>query len=720
MKSCLIVLCALLLNCAVRAENATVAGEVTTPYPTIMNLAVEWAIKGDDNLNGVVGVRYRSAGADKWNEAMPLRRVPAGVSQTMKPDFHWANRHSGSILDLKPNTEYEIELKLSDPEGGNAEKTVKARTRSVPRAAADAPVRNLTPQTFDDLKPGEIGLLAPGNYGEVTIRKDGQPGKPLVYRSVTGDAVFAQISMNDRKYVYLEGLTVKNPAKDSAAIKMNLAEHCVVRRCKINTTYGIRAGMIPGIKNCYIADNTIEGVTPWTKEAMGASGKNIGEGIEITGPGNVICFNSVKGHRDCISHYEQTPTEQICNDIYNNEVAVGADDGIEADFAHHNCRIMRNRLTNCFVGLSSQPGFGGPTYFIRNVMYNLTYAPFKLHRFSKGDVVLHNTVVKAGDGMACFSGAEFDYAFFRNNLCIGGPNGGEKWGGYGAGDGCAAAMCAPGPHCSFDYDALGSHQTPFKAIFGKYTFTSIEALTKSAFEPHGVPADINVFSGVEFPVPCIPERKPADLRPRAESAVVDAALRLPNVNDNFLGKGPDIGAYEAGQPLPHYGPRPDGVDEETPAKDSPAVSAAADTNSAPVVASNSPAAREAAPAIDANTHRTAVQTALQDKSAKLGGKVNIDVMGKRADVVIKSADKNGIVMTVTSNDLPARWKDISDQDLARIALQCCDENAQALFDAGALAVAACAPTLAEKIVDRMLTIDQAKALALDKIVKAAK
>ena len=44
---------------------------------------------------------------------------------------------------------------------------------------------------------------------------------------------------------------------------------------------------------------------------------------------------------------------------------------IEADFALHNCRIMRNRLTNCFVGISSQPGLGGPNYFLRNVMFNV-------------------------------------------------------------------------------------------------------------------------------------------------------------------------------------------------------------------------------------------------------------------------------------------------------------------------------------------------------------
>jgi hypothetical protein len=39
--------------------------------------------------------------------------------------------------------------------------------------------------------------------------------------------------------------------------------------------------------------------------------------------------------------------------------------------------------------------------------------------------------------------------------------------------------------------------------------------------------------------------------------------KLPNINDDFRGAGPDMGAYEAGDPLPHYGPRPHGIDEES-------------------------------------------------------------------------------------------------------------------------------------------------------------
>jgi hypothetical protein len=43
----------------------------------------------------------------------------------------------------------------------------------------------------------------------------------------------------------------------------------------------------------------------------------------------------------------------------------------------------------------------------------------------------------------------------------------------------------------------------------------------------------------------------------SKSKVVDAAVRIPNVNDKMRGKAPDIGAYELGEPLPQYGLRKD-------------------------------------------------------------------------------------------------------------------------------------------------------------------
>jgi hypothetical protein len=226
-----------------------------------------------------------------------------------------------------------------------------------------------------------------------------------------------------------------------------------------------------------------------------------------------------------------------------------------------NCRILRNRITNCFMGLSSQPGLGGPTYFIRNVMYNITNSPFKLSRRSVGDVILHNTVVKVGDGLMA-PHREWSHTLFRNNLAIGGSGGG-MFGRYPSGPGLAVALAGPDDNCDLDYDGAGTHGTPFRGRIRGVSFNSLEEWRERTSYKHGVQVDMSVFDGVAFPDPAIPERPVPDLRIRAGSAAVDVGEPLSNINDGFRGKAPDLGAYEAGQELPIYGPRPAGVDEET-------------------------------------------------------------------------------------------------------------------------------------------------------------
>jgi hypothetical protein len=343
-------------------------------------------------------------------------------------------------------------------------------------------------------------------------------------------------------------VTVTNPNEDGIGIQFIGARNCVIRNCNVHAVYGIVA-YLPGAENCYIADNVVTGICPWTNEAMGAHGANIGEGIQLTGPGNVICYNRVTGFRDCISTMEDRHVvNQSCIDIYNNDLYSGVDDAIEADFCFSNCRIFRNRITNCYVGLSSQPGMGGPNYFYRNVMYNVVHAAFKLKRFSQGDVVLHNTVVKVGTGLG--GNSAMDHAYFRNNLAIGGPDGGVNWGDYGAGNPYAADVIDPGIHSSFDYDAVGTFEVPYVARIGEKAFSEVEL--------HGTEQITlqETFTHTDFPNPPVPEREVPDLRPRASSRVIDAGVFIPGINDDFRGDAPDCGAYEEGQELPHYGPRP--------------------------------------------------------------------------------------------------------------------------------------------------------------------
>ncbi len=509
-----------------QGQNNTVPGELISPYPTIANLAIEWAIKGDDNQNGVVTVQFRKKNEKTWHQGMPLFRIPAGQYK----EFTWVNKHSGSIFDLNPDTEYEIVLKLNDPDGGSTKKTITARTRPVPVIDKNAEIINLKAGKYDTLHT-----------------KSGTGKKPVVYSCKDGKATFKYIDLKNKKWVYISGLNVENEDKEGIGIQLNGAENCAVMWCTINSVYGVVAYK-PGATNCYIADNVITGTCVWTNEAMGAHGKNLGEGIEMTGPGNVICYNRVTGFRDCISTMEdQHVVNQTCIDIYNNDIIAGVDDAIEADFCFSNCRIFRNRITNCFVGLSSQPGLGGPNYFFRNSMYNLTHGAFKLKRHSQGDVLMHNTVVKVGTG---FGGNDsIDFAWFRNNLAIGGPTGGINWGDYGAGEPYAANIIAPSKNCSFDYDAVGVFEVPYIAKIGNKNFAEVEK--------HGTENILleETFTNVDFPNPPVPERKIPDLRPKPNSKVIDAGVYIPNINDGYVGSAPDCGAYESGQELPHYGPR---------------------------------------------------------------------------------------------------------------------------------------------------------------------
>ena len=50
-----------------------------------------------------------------------------------------------------------------------------------------------------------------------------------------------------------------------------------------------------GSTGALIIDNVITGTTTWDEAALGASGNNEGEGIVLTGPGNVIAFNDLDG-----------------------------------------------------------------------------------------------------------------------------------------------------------------------------------------------------------------------------------------------------------------------------------------------------------------------------------------------------------------------------------------------------------------------------------------
>jgi len=170
-----LLLTALICGLAGRAEaadNAVAPGLFIVERPTLKSLGFEWKISGDDNRNAAVVVTYRKSGDAAWRPALPLFRMGGEFIAGPKPQYGGLNYYNytvppgfaGSVLNLQPDTEYEVHFAMRDPDGviGAADKTVTVRTRAVPRPAAGGHVYQVYPFSHKGaLGPNEfIGLLA--------------------------------------------------------------------------------------------------------------------------------------------------------------------------------------------------------------------------------------------------------------------------------------------------------------------------------------------------------------------------------------------------------------------------------------------------------------------------------------------------------------------------------------------------------------------------------
>lgn len=533
------------------AANTTTPGRISAPYPTVNGITLEWRIEGDEDNDGAVNVRYRRVGTARWNEAMGLKRVPAGRNA----GYCWPNKHSGSIFDLAADTRYEIELSLDDPDNGSETvRGVRARTRAEPdfrpRAAA---TKTVTPATLASILrgalPGDIIELQAGVYGGFSLLKDGTPAAPIIMRgSSAGDVIVkGNVNMVGRRHVRLARMSV------NGTVTANGSESFAIMGLSVHTA---SSGIV--FRGCakrgYVADNRVTGPTSWSEAALGAHGANRGEGIEFNGPGHVVRNNFVQGFRDTISFLEGAAAcRQYSIDVMYNEIVRAGDDAVEADFCHHNCRVVSNRLTNTFIAMSSQPGLGGPTYFIGNAVYNTVQGPFKLHRGSTGDVIFYNTVVKNGDALGVYATAPFSRQLMLNNVFIGGPGG--VYNGWSNGSGRVAYLPAI-RDAHLDYNAFGSVAGGLAGQIGAVSFSRLTQLRSLTTEKNALQVDLGIFAAdIAYPQVPLTEYPPQDLRIRADAGIVDTAVRIPNVRRYTKGFGPDRGAYEAGASLPIYGPR---------------------------------------------------------------------------------------------------------------------------------------------------------------------
>lgn len=519
---------------------------VLSSHSTLHSIGLNWQVNGDDNHSAECEVTYRVLGKTQWQPFIPLYRV----------DYNGKNTLAGSILFLKPGTAYEVHLELNDTDGGSVKQTETISTRSIPIKPKGGRIRHVTPGSGggtgsisdplqgistaqDTARPGDIFILHAGNYGgEIEFNVSGTPEKYIVWQGAFNEeAVIDGIRVN-ADHVWLENLTVKD--RDHGLLTYNSPENVVIKNNHFsNCHYSINLNH--GGSNWTITDNVIVG----DQEPGSCTGSECysGEGIELSHTsGHVVAYNTISHVADGISYPDSN-----C-DIYGNEIFDTVDDGIELDYGYDNIRCWENRISNPQNnGISFQPVNGAPWYVLRNQVASPLESAIKFRGADRA-LIAHNTFV--GWSGAVASGSNYlTRVQSNNNLWVSV----QDW--Y-AWESTYDDGFVPFWGLNLDYDGFDWGNYSLALKWKGVRYATLEAFNAATgLEEHGIEINRDVcfenFSTTRPPASMSFEYFTLTKNCNAN----DSGVILPGINDDYTGSAPDLGAYESGKMLPHYGVR---------------------------------------------------------------------------------------------------------------------------------------------------------------------
>ncbi len=523
--------------------------------------------------------------------------------------------HGTSLFELAPDTDYALRITLSDPDGvtGSATQMVTLHTRAEPKLPGPTRVRWVGPGGSDAAGAGtakaapyatpgyalsqalpgdEIRVLA-GTYpatsadgihgteaAPVVLRADDAAQKPVIDGAMSGSALM----LNDAAYVVIDGFEVRNGGDDAGGhgIYVRASSHVTVRNSFVHDNghedilvskgAEFSGGLVAAGFHLF-EDNDIADVVHETCVG-GSNTACVGQtytGIKQDnnpGGGTVIRRNHIHGHVDNLSPCgnelegrdlaEGSPVLALLGagpwgnhdlEIYDNTVEDARDDGMELDGICVNARVYRNTIHNAQNPFSAAPVMPGPYFFVRNVVTGTWGdASFKMNTSGNSAVpsrhvfVYQNTFARSDKGtlVNLWFAVEGDHnvplhdVVFRNNI-FSAPMGGQATNANNHGT----------EQPSFDGNVWWT--TDATNVFSWWngssndhydTFAAFQ--TGASQEAHGA-----------FGEPGLG----ADFIPKMGALVVDRAVKIPGINDNFAGSAPDVGAFELGGtgPMPTSG-----------------------------------------------------------------------------------------------------------------------------------------------------------------------
>lgn len=266
--------------------------------------------------------------------------------------------------------------------------------------------------------------------------------------------------------------------------------------------------------------------------------------IEFYGPtsgqGNVIRRNQLQdmfdGFGACPGSAGSRTNE---TDVYDNVISRIADDGISTDGVCSNVRLWGNTVHTALVGISLAPTRTGPTYAVRNLIYNIGAGdnefPGSAFKFNSGDggsgpmYLYHNTVNavrSATSAIEIKSPGSWSNLIARNNI----------W----AGTDYALKNVNVGQPVDLDFNNLYSSTPGNLALWDGVAFADLASFSSATGqERNGTSAEPGFLNAAN-----------ARYELAADSALIDGGLVIAGINDDYQGAAPDLGAFEASNRVP--------------------------------------------------------------------------------------------------------------------------------------------------------------------------
>jgi hypothetical protein len=370
-------------------------------------------------------------------------------------------------------------------------------------------------------------------------------GAPTTSDTVQIPAAGTGITCSGKQYIHLRGLEIAYFGLDEYCrgiyfdgASYNLVDSCFLHHSGIGVAFK-RASNCNTVQNCRFTESPID-TWNWSAVKEGTGYYEAG-GVVVYGSGTINSGNVIRYNRffhmfdgsHLYSEDEEGPTANM--DFYGNIVEYVNDDCIETDGAGSNCRIFNNTFRTFLTGVSVAPAAGGPTYIFRNLFTGWEthgeYVGYPVKFNVESDLstdwvyLYHNTCFTAVAGQPGFLFKEYsgwNNVVSRNNIF--------------AGTEYAFESRPDTNPVDFDYDALYTGASGRLIDWADATYATVEAFSnKTGQEKHGIAGDPK-FAGISG----------GDFRLSETSPLIDKGVPIPNINDGFAGKGPDIGCFEYG------------------------------------------------------------------------------------------------------------------------------------------------------------------------------